>query len=496
MSSYQSIAEHQHQISLLGSTEELLGWDQETLMPSGAQALRAEQMGLLTKLRHNMLTDERHLEQLQAAADSAALDGIEATNVSHWLKSVQRARAIPAELAVEQTQTSSHAMMAWQAARKDNDFKSFAPWLEKTVALKRREAEAVGWADDGEAWDALADEFDPGMTAASVASVFTPLRQELVALVDELRASPTQPDASFLQQTLAVESQKPLVQDVLKQLGFDFSCGVMAVSTHPFCSGSHPTDVRVTTRYDESNFCDAVTSAMHECGHALYEQGLPIAHAGTPAGSSNGLSIHESQSRMWENQVGRSRGFLRWMLPKYQSAGLANTDLESAYTGLNLANPTLIRVDADEATYNLHIMVRFELERLMLNGELQVADLPEAWNQHYQDYLGITPPNDTLGCLQDVHWSMGAMGYFPTYTLGNLYSAQFYAAAQRDLGDLESLYAAGDFAPLLTWLRDNIHSRGKQLSPEALCQEVTGEPLSANYLLDYLRNKLTPLYGL
>jgi len=496
MSTYQEVAQHQHEISLLGSTEAVLSWDQETLMPSGAQKHRAEQLGQMTKLRHALLIEDKHYEQLQSLSADKQLSAIEQVNIREWLKAAHRARAIPTELAVEQTETSSHSMMAWQSARKDNDFKAFAPWLQKTVSLKLREAEAVGWTDEGEAWDALADEFDPGMTAQSVSKVFTPLRKELVALVEELSASSTQPDESFIQQKLDIEAQKPLVNEVLKALGFDFNHGVVAVSTHPFCSGLHPTDVRVTTRYDESNFSDSITSAMHECGHALYEQGLPLELAGTPAGAFNGLSIHESQSRLWENQVGRSPGFLQWVMPKYKAAGLQNTDPNKAYSALNVAKPSLIRVEADETTYNLHVMVRFELERLMLNGDLAVEDLPEAWNQMYQDYLGVTPPNDAQGCLQDVHWSMGAMGYFPTYTLGNLYSAQFYAAAKRDLGDLESLYAKGDFTPLLQWLREKIHSKGRQLSPAELCKDVTGEELSAAYLLDYLRNKQRPLYGL
>ncbi len=496
MASYQDAANYQHEISLLGSTSALLGWDQETQMPSGAQAYRAEQLGYLTKLQHSMLIDEKHSEQLRSLAEDSSLSEIEQVNIKEWLKTTHRASAIPSELAVELTETSSHAMMAWQAARKENNFAEFSPWLQKTVSLKLREAEAVGWTEHGEPWDALADEFDPGMTAESVSRVFSPLRSELVTLLDELRGAPVQPDTSFLDQTLAVENQKPLVREFLQALGFNFDRGVMAISTHPFCSGFHPNDVRMTTRYDESNFSDAVTSAMHECGHALYEQGLPLDQAGTPAGAYNGLSIHESQSRLWENQVGRSKGFLEWALPQYKSAGLANTELNKAYSALNIAQPSLIRVEADETTYNLHIMVRFELERLMLNGELAVKDLPDAWNQQYRDYLGVTPPDDASGCLQDVHWSMGAMGYFPTYTLGNLYSAQFYASAKKSIGDLESQYAAGDFKPLLQWLRDNIHSKGRQLSPADLCKQVTGEELSADYLLDYLRNKLRPVYGL
>lgn len=496
MSAYQKVAQHQHDIALLGSTEALLGWDQETQMPSGAQAYRAEQLGQLTKLRHAQLIDDEHFEQLQALNGQSSLSGIEALNTKHWLKSARRARAIPTELAVEQTETSSHAMMAWQEARKNNDFSAFSPWLQKTVALKLREAEAVGWDSEGEAWDALAEEFDPGMTARSVSQVFGPLREQLVTLVDQLQGAPNQPDESFLQQRLPIEAQKQLVQEALDALGFDSTHGVMAVSTHPFCSGFHPTDVRMTTRYDETNFTDSITSALHECGHALYEQGLPLAHAGTPAGAYNGLSIHESQSRLWENQVGRSRGFLQWLLPKYKSVGLKLTDLEKAYSALNTAKPSLIRVEADESTYNLHIMVRFELERLLLNGELAVNELPEAWNAAYKDYLGIIPPDDAQGCLQDVHWSMGAMGYFPTYTLGNLYSAQFYAAAVAELGDVESMYARGEFAPLLHWLRDKVHNRGQQLSPSELCHAVTGKELSAQPLLDYLQDKLRPLYGL
>jgi carboxypeptidase Taq len=281
-------------------------------------------------------------------------------------------------------------------------------------------------------------------------------------------------------------------------MGFDFERGRIDPTVHPFCSGSHPGDVRITTRYAKDKFFDALGSTMHEAGHGLYEQGLPVEHNGTPLGNAVSLGIHESQSRMWENFVGRSRPFWKWCLPELQKAfgdAISHVTLDDAYQGMNLVRPDFIRVEADEATYNLHIMVRFELERALMSGDLAPADLPHEWNRRYKEYLGVDVPDDARGCLQDVHWSAGLLGYFPTYTLGNLYAAQLFEKALEDIPDLYDSFAEGDFSPLKTWLNTNVHEHGSRYLPAELCERVTGKPLGAEPLLRHLNDQLRPLYS-
>lgn len=482
---YQQLADRQREIALIGSTQALLGWDQETQMPAAALETRAAQLGQLTRISHQMQTDQA-LGELLDGASSSAQDENQACNVYYWKRAWDRATRIPEELAVELSEASSVAMAAWQQARADDAFDSFTPHLEKLVSLKRREAEAIGWPDSGEAWDALAEEFDPGMTAASVTAVFTPLRDALVALQSELPEA--RPGSTFGLDELPSDKQSEFVRALMSRMGFSFEGGVMATSTHPFCSGIGAGDVRMTIRRDEASLLTALGSSMHECGHALYEQGLPSAFCGQPRGSFNGLSIHESQSRLWENHVGRSRAFWHWCTDEIaREFNLTDLDPEALFAQVNRSEPGLIRVEADQATYDLHIMVRFELERALLNGELEPRELPDAWNAQYRAYLGATPEGDADGCLQDIHWSMGAMGYFPTYTLGNLYAAQFFSAAKRAIPQIDEQIGKGEFAPLLAWLREQIHEQGQLLSPADLCLRVTGEPLSAEPMLDHLR---------
>ncbi|MEM6987254.1 MAG: carboxypeptidase M32 [Pseudomonadota bacterium] len=482
---YQELADRHREIALLGSTQAVLGWDQETQMPSAAVENRAAQLGQLTRITHKMQTDPAIGDLLAGLTDSAK-DDTQACNIHHWQKAWDRATRVPEDLAVALSEASSVAMAAWQQARADDTFDDFAPHLETLVSLKRREAEAIGWADSGEAWDALAEEFDPGMTAASVTAVFTPLRDALVALQAEIPKS--KPSTARGLEGLPAVKQTDFLKGLMTRMGFSFESGVMATSTHPFCTSLGDGDVRMTMRHDEASLLTALGSSMHECGHALYEQGLPSAFSGQPRGSYNGLSIHESQSRLWENHVGRSRAFWHWYTAEIaREFGLDGLDADTLFADVNRSQAGLIRVEADQATYDLHIMVRFELERALLNGDLKPRDLPDAWNAHYRDYLGITPDNNANGCLQDIHWSMGAMGYFPTYTLGNLYAAQFFAAAKRALPDLEDQIGSGEFTPLLTWLREQIHLKGRLLSPGELCVDVTGEPLSAEPMLNHLR---------
>lgn len=499
--SYEKLCNAAREAKTLGSIEQLLGWDQETMMPSGAAAHRAKQLALLAMLKHERFTSPEFGDLISRCEDDVDVtaDTIEAANVRCWRRDYDRAAKLPASLVGEQAETASAAQHEWIEARKASDFNRFLPWLRKTVDLARRQAECYGWPSDGEPWDALAENYEPGCTAANVASVFTPLRGQLKGLLEDIMGSGADLDARLDTTPLPQSAQMTFVRDVADQLGFDFERGRLDQSTHPFCGGSHCDDVRMTTRFHEAMLTDALSSTMHEAGHGLYEQGIPYEHFGTPCGESVSLGIHESQSRMWENQVGRSREFWTWCTPRLLSNfgdAFEGLSIDDAYACANRVSPGFIRVEADEATYNMHVMIRFEIERELMTGALDPADLPGVWNEKYRDYLGIDVPDDRRGCLQDVHWSMGAIGYFPTYTLGNLYCAQIFEQACRDLPDLQAGFADGRFAPLLDWLRERIHRHGRRYTAAELCERITGEPLSAEPLMRYLEGKFRPLYGI
>ncbi len=499
---YDELVRLSREASLLGGTAGLLGWDQEVLMPAGGIAYRGRQLAQLARLRHEIMTSRRMSDLLAACEDDPAITGeprsAAAVNVRELRRDHDRAARLPAALVEEEARLASESQHTWSEARGRADFAHFRPVLERVVDLLRRKADCYGWAEAGEVWDALAEDYEPGCTAAEVEAVFTPLRDRLAALVRDLMDRGTPPATEFNALVLPVADQKRFVRFVSESIGFDYDRGRLDVSTHPFCSGSHPGDVRLTTRFHDANVNDALGSTMHEAGHGIYEQGLPMDHWGTPMGSSVSLGIHESQSRLWENQVGRSRAFWEWLHPRLgeffgdRTRGLA---LDDVFGAANVVRPDFIRVEADEATYNLHIMIRFELERQLLRGDLDVADLPEAWNARYRELLGIEVPDDAKGCLQDIHWSMCAMGYFPTYTLGNLHAAQLFEAAGRELGDLDAMFRRGEFEPLRRWLNRTVHAHGRRFRAAELCEEVTGEPLSAEPLMRHLESKLRPLYG-
>ncbi|MCG3178086.1 MAG: Thermostable carboxypeptidase 1 [Phycisphaerae bacterium] len=500
---YSELERRCREIHLLGSTAGLLAWDQETMMPPGGAEQRSGQLALLARLTHEQFTSPRIGELLARCESEAKLtaDPLSppAVNLREWRYAYDRATKLPPALVEEFARVTSKAKEAWKAARKAKDFGTFRPSLEQTIALNRRRAECWGWADGGEPWDALADGYEPGMTAASVLAVFGPLRERLVALIGRIAEARRRPSDRFRRLHLPAAQQRAFVQFVSESIGFDYRRGRLDESAHPFCSGSHPGDIRMTTRFHEDNVNDALGSTMHESGHGIYNQGLPVEHNGTPRGRSVSLAIHESQSRTWENQVGRSREFWRWCHPhlaNFFGDAVAGFGEQEVYESANMVEPSLIRVEADEATYNLHIMIRFELERAIVRGDLAAADLPGEWNARYRDYLGVEVPDDAVGCMQDIHWSMGAMGYFPTYTLGNLYAAQFFEAAAAAIGDLPARIAAGDFAALKKWLNANIHAHGQRYRSADLCRVVTGKPLDAEPLMRHLEGKFGPLYGL
>jgi carboxypeptidase Taq len=482
---YDALIVELREISLLSSVADVLGWDERTQLPPKATETRANQLALLARLTHHRFTSPKIDDLLQTLEGSVSPGESEmSANVRETRRAYDRAKKLPESLVEELTQTAVMAQQAWVSARKNSDFPSFAPWLEKTLTLKRQEANCIGF--KAHPYDALLDEFEPGDTTADLTAVFSELRAPLVDLIARIGQSPRKTPAEILERTYPKLAQEKLAREAAAAIGFDFDAGRLDVSVHPFCTGLGPGDTRMTTRYDENYFGDAFFGVLHETGHGLYNQGLPPQHFGTPCGQYVSLGIHESQSRMWENLVGRSRSFWRFFLPKTKAAfpdALNGVSEDDWYRAINDVRPSLIRTESDEATYNLHILLRFELEQAMISGDLAVADIPAAWNEKMKSYLGLVPPDAAKGVLQDIHWSGGAIGYFPTYTLGNMYAAQFFEQARKDLGDLDAMFARGEFAPLLGWLRQNIHSLGRRYTARQLVKKVTGKDLSAQPLL-------------
>jgi carboxypeptidase Taq len=485
---------------LLESCGSVLGWDERTYMPREGSAHRAEQLALLARMTHEMLTAPQ-LGELLGAVESSPLvadaESVPAVNVREIRRTYDRAVKLPATLVEELARTTTRAQQVWQEARKNNDFASFQPWLEKIVHLKRQEAAAVGY--QAAPYDALLDEYEPGATTAEVTRVFADLRADLVPLIGTIAAAGKRAPHDLLEREYPVERQQIFGQAAAAAIGFDFRSGRLDVTTHPFCSGIGPGDCRLTTRYNARHFNEGFFGILHEAGHGIYDQGLATEHFGTPMGSACSLGIHESQSRLWENQVGRGLPFWKHFFPRARQVfhdALHDVRLEDWLFAVNDVQPSFIRVEADEATYNLHIILRFELEQALINGQLKPADVPTVWNERFQKSLGLLPPNDTKGCLQDIHWSMGGLGYFPTYTLGNLYAAQFMEQARQDLDDLEGDFHRGEFGRLKGWLNEKVHREGQRYRPRVLCERVTGRPLSHKPLLKYLQKKYAPLYGL
>ncbi|GIW74909.1 MAG: thermostable carboxypeptidase 1 [Phycisphaerales bacterium] len=509
-SPYASLCAYGRQNATMQSVAALLGWDQETYMPRGGGAARAEQSALMAGLLHERATSPQLGELIAACESDDALDELQRACVREFRRDYDRATRLPRTLVEELARTGSQAQEAWKDARAKSDFSAFAPWLAKMVDLTRQKARCYPVSEGGELYDALLDEYEPGATARQVQAVFEPLAERLSALIRRVAEDGQAPDDAPLGIQAPRDRQHALGLQVLEAIGFDLQRGRLDVTTHPFCQGIGPGDTRLTTRYDERYFPGALYGTLHEAGHGLYEQGLPKASThpgpngepidcfGTPLAESVSLGIHESQSRLWENMVGRSESFWAWLEPlaKDALAALGSYDREEIYRAVNIVRPSYIRVEADEGTYNLHVMLRFELERALVAGDLAIDDLPAAWNDRFEQLLGLQVPDDAHGCLQDVHWSFGLFGYFPTYTLGNLYAAQFWQALGTQMPGLDDDVRKGDFAPLLAWLNTNIHAHGRRFSAGQLCERVTGRSLEADPLLDYLTTKLQDVYRL
>ncbi len=494
---YARLMDRVRDIGRFRAIEALLEWDQETYMPPGGVKARAEQIALIAGVAHErMVADETKALLEEAAAHDE--DYVAVTNLRETRRTFDRASKVPTELVKEIAHTSAMAKEAWVKARKDSDFPTFAPLLGKMVDLKKQLADHVGY--ETEPYDALMDEFEPGARAADIDELFATLRDQTVALLRKIQAASDKPDAAILTRHYPQAQQEVLSRQMATALNFDFDSGRGDVTVHPFCTTiGGCDDVRITTRYLEDFLPAAMFGTMHETGHGLYEQGLPVEHRFTPMGDCISLGIHESQSRMWENMVGRSRGFwehhyagVQVMFPD----ALGDVSLDAFYRAINTVAPSFIRVEADELTYNLHIALRFEIERGIFTGKLKIEDIPAAWSEAFDRFLGVTPDNDAEGCLQDIHWSMGIFGYFPTYALGNLYAAQFFGQAEKDIPDLANRIRANDHKPLLAWLREHIHQHGMRYRAGELVEKVTGKPLSIEPFMGYVTAKFSEVYGL
>lgn len=496
---YEELIRRAKETALLGSCGSLLGWDEQTYLPKGGVEHRGNQMALLAGLRHERATDPRIGELLSIVEGSEfAKDplAVSAVNIRELRRVYDRLNRLPRSLVEELARTTTIAQQEWITSRKKSDYSLFRPWLEKILVLKRCEADELGF--ESERYDALLEEYEPGARSSEIARLFRQLRDDLIPLVGAIGEARKRPDPSILHRDYPVERQRIFCEEAAAAVGFDFHGGRLDVAAHPFCSGIGPGDTRLTTRFDANFFSESFFGTLHEVGHGLYDQGLDPEHFGTPMGEAVSLGIHESQSRLWENAVGRSLAFWRHFFPRARQMfpeALADVDLEEFHSAANHVEPSLIRVEADEVTYNLHVLVRFELERALLSGELSTHDLPHEWNERYRKYLGISPPRDAEGCLQDIHWSAGLVGYFPTYTLGNLNAAQLYAKAREDLPGMEEHFARGEFDDLLAWLRAKIHRQGQRYRSADLIAFATGSPPSHRALVDHLRSKAEQFYG-
>ncbi|MFM9058125.1 MAG: carboxypeptidase M32 [Planctomycetaceae bacterium] len=491
---------HARRAAVLASVEAVLGWDERTMLPPAGGPHRAEQAAAIATAVHAARTDPAQGERLAAlAAGPLAASGTfeERAAIRLLRRDFEKQARLPPRLVEELARVAVEAQQAWVRARAESSWPTLTPWLERMVALKREQAacQLPGF----DAYDALMDDYEPGARWPAVAARFERLRVGLVPLVQACAAARRRPDDALLRRSYPVEAQRRFVHEVAARIGFDFARGRIDTTDHPFCSTLGPDDVRITTRWDERFLPTALYGVLHEAGHGLYEQGLSREWFGLPPGEAASLGIHESQSRLWENLVGRSRPFWDWCIGPARQAfpdALAGATAADVHEALLVVRPSFIRVEADEVTYNLHVMLRFDLERAVIQGDLAVGDLPAAWNERFERDFGMRPPGDAEGVLQDIHWSAGLWGYFPTYTLGTMHSAQLMAAAVRDLPGLSLEFAAGRFTALLGWLRERIHAAGRTVESDALVERATGWPVAETWLLESLRDRYGPAHGL
>jgi carboxypeptidase Taq len=483
----------------LASVEALLGWDEQTMLPPEGAEYRATQASSLAAIVHAGRTDPEHIERIGrlAASPLATGDGPEGVAIRRLKSDSDKQSRLPGRLVEELAGTCVRAQAAWVEARRTNRWAVLEPWLERVFALKREQAACQ--LPDRDAYDALLDDYEPGARWRSVHERFERLRDGIIPMLEAFETARERPDDSLARRTYPRASQEAFVRRVAEAIGFDFRRGRLDTAEHPFCSTAGPHDCRITTRWDERNLSTALYGVLHEAGHGLYEQGLPTDWYGLPPGEACSLGIHESQSRLWENLVGRSPAFWEWCFPLASAAfpsALSDASPAGLQRAMMVVRRSFIRVEADEVTYNLHVMMRSDLERELVLGRLAVGDLPGAWNERFERDFGLRPPDDTAGVLQDIHWSAGLVGYFPTYTLGTMHASQLMAAAERDLPGLDEAFRAGRFEGLLDWLRVRVHRLGREVDSDPLVERASGGPPSERWLLESLRDRYGAAHGL
>jgi carboxypeptidase Taq len=494
---YEELITKYRECSVLGSVTGLLHWDMQTVMPRKGAELRGDQLAVISGIAHDRLTHPRIGELLDDLTQGTGLSDEQKANVREIRRDYLRATRIPKDLVEELSRHQTVCHEAWVKARENNDFAAYAPFLEKMVALCKRQAECLGYKVTP--LDALIDQFEPDATTAMFTDLFNQVKTANVPLVNKIVASPVKARRDFLKRDYAPDLQKQFGELVMKQVGFDMEAGRLDISVHPFCAGVYG-DVRITTRYNQNAPQQALFGIIHETGHALYEQGMNAAHLGTPLAEALSYGLHESQSRMWENFVGRGRPFWTYFYPKLKEifpSQLADVKPDEFILAVNHVERSLVRVEADEMTYDLHIILRFEIERDLFDGTISVNDLPKVWNQKMESYLGLTPPNDGKeGVLQDIHWSGGSFGYFPSYSLGNMAAAQLWYAMRSDLPNMDQQMSSGKFSDILQWLREHVHIHGRRFNRDELLKKATGKPLGTEDYIRYLREKYSALYKL
>ena len=495
--SFSELFELSKEVKTLEGIGRLLEWDQETHMPPGAGAIRAEQLKVLTGISHELFTSKKFenalskLIDLDTGAFKQDLSPEKKSAVREWRRDFLIATKLPKEFVKKMAQLTSESIALWAKARRENNFSLFAPNLQQLIDLSFDKARYLGF--EREPYNALLDHYEPELKEQDVANIFSKLKDEIKNLLKKITAA-KQVDNPFLEGDFDQGKQIAFSKEVLKAMGYDFSYGRMDISTHPFSTSFHPTDSRITTRMYTKNLIDCILATIHEGGHSLYEMGLPVEHFGSPLCESISLGVHESQSRFWETRIGQSKPFWSYFLPKLQQLFPIDATLDSFWKGVNKVQPSLIRVEADEVTYPLHVILRFEIERGFFNGSIKVKDLPEVWNAKMQELLGITPKTDKEGCLQDIHWSMGAFGYFPTYTLGNLYAAHIFLAFEKEYPDWEKRVASGDLIFIREWLKEKVHQHGKRYTSHELMKKIHSADFSEKPYVDYLSKKYSQIY--
>ena len=497
MKPYEALKSKLQEISHLRTAASLLVWDQEVMMPPGGAPGRAREIATISGLHHEKFVHEGG-DCLKAIEDGGLdqLDNFQQLNYAQIKREHEKLTKLPKEHVMELSKLSSQALPAWVEARKNNDFSKFEPILSRIVELKIQEADYLGYEENP--YDALIDQYEPKMKASQLEDLFTPFKSELGDLLAQIRNAP-QIDDSWMLQEIPKDDQLAWTAMVVEKLGYDFKHGRQDVSAHPFTIGFNPADVRITTMVQENDIREMLYSSVHEAGHAIYEQGLPMEHYGLPASVACSLAIHESQSRLWENNVARDLPFWEHFFPTVAELfpdKLAGKTPEDVFRAVNKVQPHFIRISADELTYHFHIILRFEIENALINKEISVADLPAVWNEKVKNYLGLTVEKDGQGVLQDIHWSHGNIGYFPTYSLGSFYAAQFMEYARKEIPHLEDDFKKGEFLGLKGWLNEKIHQKGRLYSAEELCTMVTGEGLNVQYFINYAREKFGRVYGI